>query len=109
MGMTAPDLFRAVLISLATLLIGVTSFGAYSAWRDRYMPAVPERLPLGAVFLFVVGYVLLLLLVVVERWARLGERIGVGAWVSLVALCFELVAMVLLVRSSSVPRIPPRE
>jgi hypothetical protein len=103
--MTTPDLFRAVLISLAALLIGVTAFGSYAAWRDRYLPPIPKRLPLLAVFLFVAGYILLLVQVAVERWQRLGESIGVGAWVSLAALAFEIVAMFLLIRSSSVPRI----
>lgn len=103
--MATPDLFRAVLISLAALLIGVTGFGSYAAWRDRYLPPVPKRLPIMAVFLFVAGYILLLVQLAVERWVRLGEGIGAGAWISLAALACEIVAMFLLVRSSSVPRI----
>ena len=103
--LTTPDFFRAVLISLAALLIGVTAFGSYSAWRDRYLPPVPKRLPVLSVFLFVSGYILLLVQLAVERWQRLGEGIGLGAWISLAALLFEIVAMFLLIRSSSVPRI----
>lgn len=97
--MTSPDLFRAALISLSALLIGVVLFGAYAAWRDRYLP-VPRRAPIVTILMFVAGYVLLLAQLIMERWINLGEQIGPAAWTALAAVTLNVVAMAMLVRSA---------
>lgn len=97
--MTSPDLFRTILISLSALLVGIVLFGAYAAWRDRYLP-VPRRAPLATVLLFVAGYVLLLMQSMMERWMNLGEQIGPAAWVALAAVTLNVLAMFMLVRSA---------
>jgi hypothetical protein len=103
--MAAPDIFRSVLISLAALLIGTVTVGAYTAWRDRLVP-VPRRAPFSVVLLFVTGYVLLLVQLVVDRWLNLGDSVGPGAILAMLALALNAVAMILLVRSSQ-PDPPP--
>jgi drug/metabolite transporter (DMT)-like permease len=105
--MEAPDLFRAVMISLAALLIGTVVFGAYMAWRDRFMP-VPRRAPFAAVLVFVAGYVLLLVLLIVDRWNNLGKSMSPGAVIAMLALALNVVSMVMLVRST-LPDRPPEE
>jgi hypothetical protein len=97
--MINPDLFRTILISFAALLIGVVLFGAYAAWRDRFLP-VPRRAPIATVLLFVAGYVLLLAQLMIERWMNLGERIGPAAWMALTAVTLNVIAMLLLVKSA---------
>lgn len=97
--MTVPDLFRSVMISLAALLIGTVLVGAYTAWRDRHMP-VPRRAPIVAVFLFVAGYISLLLELVVDRWVKLGESMDPSSWVAMVALTLNTVAMIVMVRNA---------
>jgi hypothetical protein len=97
--MLNPDLFRTILISLAALLVGVVLFGAYAAWRDRYLP-VPRRAPIVTVLLFIAGYVLLLAQLVMERWMNLGEQIGPAAWTALTAVTLNVIAMMMLVRSA---------
>ncbi len=97
--MTTPDLFRALMISLSALLVGVVLFGGYAAWRDRYLP-VPRRAPIIIVLLFIAGYILLLGEVIVERWLNLGEQIGTSAWLALIAVTMNVIAVGLLVCSS---------
>lgn len=93
---TAPDIFRGVLISLAALLVGIVLAGAYQAWRDRYLP-VPKRLPLPLVLTFLAGYVLLLCQLVVDRWVQLGNEVTPSAWVAMLAVLVNAVAMLGLV------------
>lgn len=106
--MTAPDLFRAVMISLAALLISTVLFGTYTAWRDRYTP-VPRRAPFASVVTFVIGYVLLLAELMVARWENLGSGINPSAIVAMIALVLNVVAMVMLVRSAQPPSAPTRK
>lgn len=97
--MTSPDLFRAALISLSALLAGIVIFGAYAAWRDRYLP-VPRRAPIATVLMFVAGYLLLLAQLMMERWMSLGTQITPSAWTALSAVMMNVVAMLMLVRSA---------
>ena len=52
------------------------------------------------VLLFISGYILLLVQLIMERWMNLGEHVGPAAWTALAAVVMNVVAVALLVRNS---------
>jgi hypothetical protein len=96
--LAGPDVIRAVIVSLSSLLLGGVLAVAVELWRLRLVMSI-RHVPYWAVILFIGGYVALIAIIAVDRWTRIGqEHLVPGTYMAVAALAVNLVSLAVIMR-----------